>query len=79
LQPAACMEDGQGGCDTWLAAVEPVAGRTLGGPKVTAFAEVCGLLYLETLMPADALTFSAHLVVVADDASCRPAQARRRG
>ena len=80
LRAAECMAaDGLDGCETWLASVD-TQGVSTREPQVTAFAEVCGLLYLETMVVPehiDPLELSAHVLVTADDASCWSGQSRR--
>jgi hypothetical protein len=78
LRPAQCMQAGEIGCETWLADLE-AGQRTRSPSKVTVFAEVCGLLHLESVSVSDGEPgFATHLVVVADDAACQPARAPRR-
>jgi hypothetical protein len=78
LEPAGCMEAGEAGCDTWIA--ELAVPRRAVASRVTAFAEVCGLLHLASVSVAseEMPGFAAHLVVVADDAACRPDRVTRR-
>jgi hypothetical protein len=82
LRSARCMADDDGGCETWLAELEP--GRwQRAASKVTVFAEVCDFLFLQSVsVPSEEaiewLGLSTHLVVVADEAACEPDRAPRR-
>jgi hypothetical protein len=58
--PARCMEPA---CDTWIAAV-------VTDDEVTAYAQVCGFLYLEPLSMAGAS--AVHVTVTADATPCAP-------
>jgi hypothetical protein len=58
--PARCMGPS---CDTWLASV-------VTDDEVTAYAEVCGFLYLEPLDMAGAT--AVHVTVTADTTACAP-------
>jgi hypothetical protein len=58
--PARCMEKA---CDTWIAAVESEV-------DATAYAEVCGFLYLEPLTMQGAS--AVHVTVTADATRCSP-------
>ena len=70
-EPARCMIESGGRCETWFADVQT-------RDDITVWAEVCGLLFLERIEVSqmdDPYDFAAHLTVVSDTTACQPAPA----
>ncbi len=66
--PAHCMDPGNPECETWFVGYEAMQ-------RVTVWADVCGLLFLDALtLDASAEVQANHVTLVANDVACGGAE-----